>query len=157
MAGVARRHNRSCARPGRCRAAGSGRLTAPGLFVVDAEGLAAAQVLRVRAGGEQTVEQVVQFDSARNRFVAVPIDLGPETDQVYLLLYGTGIRGRQGDVTLLMGGVEVPVIFAGPQGEFPGLDQVNVLIPRSLFGRGLVDIVLLVDGGNSNTLRVSVR
>jgi hypothetical protein len=28
----------------------------------------------------------------RVKFVAVPIDLGPPTDQVFLLLFGTGLR-----------------------------------------------------------------
>jgi len=42
------------------------------------------------------------------------------------------------------------VIFSGPQGTLAGLDQANILIPRSLAGRGPVDVVLTVGGKKAN-------
>ena len=45
------------------------------------------------------------FDPATR--VAVPIDLGAEGDQVYFLLFGTGIRGFTAGVTATVGGEEV--------------------------------------------------
>jgi uncharacterized protein (TIGR03437 family) len=57
---------------------------APGLFT-DArvvEGTAAAVIQRIKADGSQSTEPVTQ----------TPIDLGPPSDQVFLLLFGTGIR-----------------------------------------------------------------
>jgi len=123
---------------------------APGLFSASGtgQGLAAANVLRVKADGSQIYEPVTQ-----------PIDLGPETDQVYLLLYGTGIRRRSslGAVRVSIGGTDAPVSYAGPQPEYPGLDQVNILLPRMLSGRGEVDVALRVDGKAANVVRVSVR
>jgi uncharacterized protein (TIGR03437 family) len=123
---------------------------APGLFSASGtgQGLAAANVLRVEADGSQTYEPATQ-----------PIDLGPETDQVYLLLYGTGIRRRSSleAVRVRIGGTELPVSYAGPQPEYPGLDQVNVLLPRNLRGRGEVNVVLTVEGKAANTVRVSFR
>ncbi|MGH9768999.1 MAG: SMP-30/gluconolactonase/LRE family protein, partial [Blastocatellia bacterium] len=58
---------------------------APCLFSIngDGQGVAAALVLRIR-NGVQTFEPVVRFDPSLNRFVATPIDLGPETDAVFL-------------------------------------------------------------------------
>ena len=47
--------------------------------------------------------------------------------------------------------------FAGAQGGFVGLDQANVRIPRSLAGRGDVDVVLTVDGQPANVVRVNVK
>jgi hypothetical protein len=41
------------------------------------------------------------------------------------------------------------VLCAGDQLHYAGLDQVNLTIPRSLRGRGTVDLVLTVDGVNS--------
>jgi uncharacterized protein (TIGR03437 family) len=38
---------------------------------------------------------VAQFDAATARFVATPIDLGPEGEQVFLILFGTGFRAVQ--------------------------------------------------------------
>ncbi len=133
---------------------------APGIFAANAsgQGVAAAVVLRVR-GNVQTFEPVAQFDSATNRFVATPINLGPETDQVILLLFGTGVRNRSanGALTALIGGTSADVLGAAAQAEFDGLDQINVRLPRSLMGRGEVDVALTVDGAAANVVRIRVQ
>lgn len=105
------------------------------------------------------IEPVARFDQALNRFVAVPIDLGPETDQVFLVLFGTGIRFRSAltGISLRIGGVSVPVLFAGEQGGFVGLDQVNAQLLRSLAGRGTLDAVLTADGKTANTVQINIR
>lgn len=135
--------------------------TNPGLFTADASGagLAAAVAFRVKAGGAQSYEPVARFDSAQNGFVAMPIDLGPATDQVFLLLFGTGIRNNSTSlpVTARIGGVNAPVGFAGAQGEFVGLDQVNVQLPRGLAGRGEVEVVLTVDAQTANAVKISIK
>ena len=128
---------------------------APALFIAGPK-LAAANILRVR-GTTQTVESTVTIENGE--LVPIPIDLGPEGDQVYLLLFGTGIRNGLplGFVRASIGDVDAPVIFAGAQGQFPGLDQINVQIPRSLAGRGLVDLVLRVRSLNANTVKIVIR
>jgi len=90
--------------------------------------------------------------------VSVPINLGAATDQVFLVLFGTGIRFRSdlAAVTAKVGGVDAQVTFAGRQGTFQGLDQVNVRLPRSLIGRGEVDVSLTVNGKVSNTVTVNI-
>lgn len=134
---------------------------APGLFAANSNGLgvAAATALRVRADGSQSYEPVSTFDAAQSRFVSVPIDLGPETDQVFLILNGTGIRNRSAlsAVTATIGGTAARVDYAGPQGIFVGLDQINVLIPRSLAGRGEVDVVLTVNGKPANPVKINIK
>jgi uncharacterized protein (TIGR03437 family) len=134
---------------------------APGLFAANASGtgLAAAVALRNKADGTQTFEPIADFNPATGQFVARPIDLGPETDQVFLVLYGTGIRFRSAinAVTARIGGVDAPVTFADVAPGFIGLDQVNVRLPRQLIGRGDVDIVLTVDGKTTNSVRVTIR
>jgi gluconolactonase len=134
---------------------------APGLFSANAngQGVAAAVALRIRANGSQSFEPVATFDSAQNRFVSAPIDLGPETDTVFLLLYGTGVRFRSAlsAISVRIGGVEAQVDYAGAQGDFAGLDQLNVRLPRSLIGRGEVDVALTVDGQMSNTVRINIK
>ncbi|MCI0391789.1 MAG: hypothetical protein MOB07_23850, partial [Acidobacteria bacterium] len=71
-----------------------------------------------------------------------------------LILYGTGIRFRSslGAVRSKIGGLDTEVVYAGLQGFFVGVDQVNIRLPRSLAGRGDVDIVLTVDGQTANTV-----
>ncbi len=130
---------------------------APALFSADAngQGVAAAQAQRVR-GTTSTFEEVAQYDPKLRRFTGIPINVSLATDQVYLALYGTGIRNRS-NVTAKIGGVEATVVYSGAHGFFVGVDQVNVLIPRSLAGRGDVDIVLTVDGKTANTVRVNIK
>jgi uncharacterized protein (TIGR03437 family) len=60
-------------------------------------------------------------------------------------------------VTATLGGVAAQVTFAGPQGEFTGVDQINVRLSRSLAGRGEVDVVVKVAAQACNTVRVSVE
>jgi uncharacterized protein (TIGR03437 family) len=134
---------------------------APGLFTANASGrgVAAAVVLRVRPNGTQTYEPVARFDPAQNIFVPIPIDLGPEGDQVFLILYGTGFRYRSSlaNVTITIGGVVVGALYAGDVPGLEGLDQVNALLPRSLMGHGEVDVVLTMDGREANRVRVSIK
>ncbi len=134
---------------------------APGLFAAnaDGQGVAAAVAVRVRADGSQSFEPATRFDPATNRFVSVPIDLGPASEQVALVLFGTGFRnlGSQTDVTARIGGTPVQVLYAGTQGSLFGLDQANLSLPRTLIGRGEVDVVLTLGGKTSNTVRVNIR
>ena len=92
-------------------------------------------------------------------FVPAPIDVGTTEQPAFVILFGTGLRGRSafGAVTTAIGGVNADVLFAGAQGDLVGLDQVNVAVPRTLAGRGEVDIVLAVDGRAANTVRVNLK
>ena len=124
---------------------------APALFTLDAAGLVAGYVVRV-SQGSQTVEPISD-----------PIDLGPTggsspKTQVYLCLFGTGIRGAPtGQVSVHVQGIDAPVIYAGPQSQFAGLDQVNILLPIELGGTGDVGIVLTAGGIQAPTVRVSIK
>ena len=146
---------------------GTAQITAvaPGLFTVEAtgQGIAAAVAIRVKADGSQIYEPIAQFNPALNKFTALPIDLGPDlgsqTDQVFLALFGTGIRFRSAlsNVMAKVGGLDATVSFAGAQGELVGLDQINLRLPRALIGRGGADVAVTIDGKVANTVRVSIR
>ncbi len=88
-----------------------------------------------------------------------PIDLGPDTDQVFLILYGTGLhlRGSLSGVAVQVGGLDASVQYAGQQGYYVGLDQVNVLLPRALAKKGWVDLVMTVDGKTANTGTIQIK
>jgi uncharacterized protein (TIGR03437 family) len=133
---------------------------APGLFTSDASGrgLPAAVVLRVSATGRQTYESIARWDAVNSKFVAVPIDLSNTSDQVFLLLYGTGMRYRSAlnNTMVSLGGTEVQPLYVGPQG-LAGLDQINVRIPTSLRGRGDINVNISVDGKTSNTVTLNIR
>lgn len=124
---------------------------APGLFSANGngQGAAAAQALVVAADGSFSFLPVAQCDASGCTTVTVPLAAGT---RVYLVLYGTGVRGAK-NVTVSIGGVQGMVLYAGAQGGYPGLDQINVLTPASLAGRGEVDIILTGDGAVSNAVR----
>lgn len=131
---------------------------APGLFTANANGggVPAAVALRVKADGTQSLEPVADFSQAP--FRTRPLELGPESDQLYLILFGTGIRGRANltEVAARIGGVNARVDFAGAQG-LAGLDQVNVLLPRELRERGRVNLALNLTGaGVANLVEVEI-
>jgi uncharacterized protein (TIGR03437 family) len=51
----------------------------------------------------------------------------------------------------------VPVLYAGPQPEFAGLDQVNIALTLNLRGMGETELILTVDGVASNTTRINIQ
>jgi uncharacterized protein (TIGR03437 family) len=135
---------------------------APSLFTANASGKgpAAGLAVFVNSDGANTSTPLAVWDPTSQEQVAAPIDLGPAGEQVFLSLFGTGIRGRSSleNVAATIGGAAVPVTYAGAQGTYVGLDQVNVgPVPRSLMGAGLVDIIITVDGQRANTVQVAIR
>jgi uncharacterized protein (TIGR03437 family) len=133
---------------------------APALFAANAngQGVAVGSVLRGR-DNIRAFEPLARFDTALNRYVPVPIDLGSANEQVYLVLFGTGMRAASAaPVSLKLGGLDVPLLFVGAQGSLVGVEQINSAeLPRTLAGRGEVDIVLTVGGKSANTVRIAFR
>jgi uncharacterized protein (TIGR03437 family) len=129
---------------------------APSIYTLNGSGLAAADAIRVSAG-TQTYEAVFQTTSGAS-FAASPIYMGTGTDQVYLALYGTGIQaaGTAG-TTVTVNGLNAPVSYAGAQGIFMGLDQVNALLPASLAGKGTVTVQLTAGGVAANPVQIVIQ
>ena len=134
---------------------------APGLFAANANGSGvAAAVVEHRPGdGSRSLELTFECSAGPGNCTAVPVDLGPDSERVFLWLFGTGIRNRASlsDVRVTIGGEEAEVLYAGQQAEFDGLDQVNAGIPRTLAGRGEVPVSLSVAARQANTVTVNIR
>ncbi|HZS09281.1 MAG TPA: S8 family serine peptidase [Blastocatellia bacterium] len=86
----------------------------------------------------------------------------------YLILACTGLRhapdtdGNYGNgvaesVQAVIGGASAAVLYAGAQGVYAGLDQVNIRLPDELRGRGRVELVLTVAGRKANKVVLSVK
>jgi uncharacterized protein (TIGR03437 family) len=138
-------------------AAGLARIAgvAPGLFSANStgRGVAAGFWTRVAEGGAQSVDYL--FDLSTHE--SVPVDLGAPTDQIFLSIYGTGFRGGT-SVTATVGGDGVPVSSFAAVRDYQGLDIVTIgPLPRTLIGRGEVDMSLAVDGTTANLVRVNIR
>jgi uncharacterized protein (TIGR03437 family) len=145
----------------------------PALFTFDAsgKGLPAGVIFRLKSNGAQSYEAFARYDTTLNKWVAVPIDFGTATgtsaDKVFLILFGSGLRGLSGlqmatakavtTGTTAGNPVTLPVLYAGPQGDLVGLDQVNLQLPNTLKGRNFLDILLTIEGKAANTVSITVK
>ncbi len=124
---------------------------APGIFTANADGagVPAAYLLRLLPDSSQINES--PFQGSFPNFTTRPIDLGPESHQVFLVLFLTGLRGAPDtdgntnngsaeNVRVITGGVEFTPDYAGIAPGFFGLDQINLVLSRSLIGRGLIKL-----------------
>jgi uncharacterized protein (TIGR03437 family) len=130
---------------------------APSLFTADmsGSGLPAGLALRIKNDGTQSYEALFQYD-AQNRPVALPLDVSRADETVFLVLFGTGVRGRSvlAQVTAKVGDTNAPVEYAGPVQGLVGLDQLNLRLPRTLAGRGEVTVEIQADSKKANPVRV---
>jgi uncharacterized protein (TIGR03437 family) len=134
---------------------------APGFYSANGSGsgVAAATAATYSADGSQVTPQTFATCPSGGGCVAAPLDLGGATDKLVLTLYGTGMSGFSGmqNVAASIGGAIAPILFVGAQGQYAGLDQVDLVVPRSLAGAGEVPIVLTVDGQTANVVTVNVK
>jgi uncharacterized protein (TIGR03437 family) len=88
-------------------------------------GIANAVILRKR-NGMDFYEPV--SDIVNGQVVPVPIDFGPETDQLFLVLFGTGFRFRSSlsAMTVTIGGIALEPIYAGKAGN----DMPDYYVPQ---------------------------
>jgi uncharacterized protein (TIGR03437 family) len=131
---------------------------APGIFAGNSDGrdVAAALIQRVTAAGASTTVQSTKFDTDLQRVVPLPVAAGPDTDQLFLQLYATGLRNSQG-LKATIGGLPAEVLFSGAQSQFAGMDQVNLRIPRELAGKGEVEVILTAGDVRSNIVRIAIQ
>jgi uncharacterized protein (TIGR03437 family) len=133
---------------------------APSLFTANMSGSGppAAYAKITAADGSPSLQSVFNCNFTTGACATSPIDVGAART-VTLALYATGIRGFSAlaAVTATIGGVNSPVISAGPLQGSVGLDEVDVTVPATLAGRGEVDLRLTVDGKGANTVRVNIK
>ena len=132
----------------------------PSLYTADATGTGppAALVLYYDSPTSFRDFTLAASCDSSGRCTPLPIDLR-RSPLVILQLYGTGIRNRTSlsNVSVNMGGSVFPVDYAGPQLQFPGLDQVNITLPISLAARGMVSATLIVDGIATKPVQVAFQ
>lgn len=129
------------------------REVAPAIFTANSngQGVPAAVLLRVFPDGRQQYEDI--FECGGNPFtcIAKPIDLGPEGERVFLVLFISGTSkandpNRDGNfnesVHVVLGGTELIPLFAGKHPTLVGLEQINCEIPRGLSGRGRLNLAV---------------
>lgn len=145
--------------------------TSPAFFTAsqNGSGVPAGYITRVAAGSfQQTNEQIASYSNG----TVTPIVIDRRGDAIYLILFGTGLRyapnsNTANDIALVGGGTLVNVAesvevtiggkvarvdFAGAQGGFYGLDQVNVLIPADAVASSTAPVIIKVRDANGNLI-----
>lgn len=122
---------------------------APGLFTANETGkdVAAAQFVTNLPDGTQTITQVAECPGGTGTCVPAPLNVTAGTSA--LVLWGTGISEYstfpQG-LAVMAGNQPLRVFYAGPSAQFAGLDQINVWMPSSLAGSGIVNLSVTLTG-----------
>jgi len=104
---------------------------------------------------QTSIEPLAIFDPAQFRFVPNPIKLN-RGEEVSLVLLGTGFRNATSSTRsrIIVNGVPLRATFTGAA-DAVGLDRIQAILPRSLDGRGEVNVVIEIDGKKSNTLKIA--
>jgi uncharacterized protein (TIGR03437 family) len=128
----------------------------PGLFTVkgDGTGVPLATVSAVSSDG--TITALTPYQCFASGCFASPMPLPDGLTDLYIVLYGTGIRNAR-EVTAAMGSQSVEVTFFGGQAQFPGLDQVNLHMKSPATLSGSQALSLEADGISSNTVQLVFR
>lgn len=130
----------------------------------DLQGPPNALLRRFKVGVEVPEPPPYQFNAAIGRNVTRPIDLTPPGDVVFLSIFLSGIskvpntdgnplNGGAENIRVIIGGEVLTPTFAGLTGA-PGQDQIDVILPRSLIGAGLVSCNVTADGFASNSFEL---
>lgn len=124
------------------------------------QGVVAGYVQVVPASGASTYEPVYSCPGGGAPCTTTPIDVSNPSDRYYLVMFGTGFRGRNSlqGVSVMVGNQTIPgVLFAGAQGQYEGFDQVDVQLPTSLAGAGVVNVVATVEGATTNVVQIQLQ
>ncbi len=126
----------------------------PGIFMAPFFNILNGFYLRHSQSGSAPDILDYTFNSQTNDYTTIPRVAG---EDLYLLLYGTGFRHYSKTVTATANGQNVPVLGAVAQGQFAGLDQVNIgPLPASL-PSGVITVTLTFDGVAANDVSVKLQ
>jgi uncharacterized protein (TIGR03437 family) len=131
---------------------------APALFAASADGMGppAGEVLYVFPDGTREWEWLSVTDPQQPGAPPQPrlIRLGQPDVEVYVTLYGTGWRFAAEDTPpkALLGGLPVTPVYSGPQGQFAGLDQLNLRLDQHALPAGPTRIQVQVGSALSPAL-----
>jgi uncharacterized protein (TIGR03437 family) len=131
---------------------------APTLFVQTVNRLSrpVGQMVWTDAAGVQHTAPLISVDSS-GRTTAATLDFSQTPGAITLVLYGTGLNGSTGTVLARVADVAATVSFAGAQGTFAGLDQYNIVVPRTLAGRGDVMLSISIGGMPATAVRLTLK
>lgn len=89
-------------------------------------------------------------------FASGPFGVTTNGQPTYLALFATGLDLSKPPVTVSVGGVATPVLFAGDAPCCKGLQQINIQLTPSLAGAGRVEVAVTAGGKTSNIVEVVI-
>jgi uncharacterized protein (TIGR03437 family) len=124
---------------------------APGIFTTPSDGQGMAAALT-------TYDGIYYYPVVNPDGTPRSLSVGTAEQPAYLILFATGLRGRAQlqDVMVLINGIYCQPVYAGPQPNYAGLDQINVPLPQALRGAGEVEVEVLINGMASNRTRLMI-
>jgi uncharacterized protein (TIGR03437 family) len=126
---------------------------APGLFAANANGQGPPAGAAISVQGEQQTSRPY-FDCGDGGCVTKAIPFDPGGERLVLVIFGTGFRGHAGTLEATLDDIPLAIEYAGDQGFFIGLDQLNLVAPGSLDGYGKGMLRFTVNGVPANELEV---
>jgi len=130
----------------------------PGMYTVNSAGTAQGYLVRELADGSASAEEFTRTNPDTGALEPIDIDMGAEDTKIYLVLYGTGLRGVSALEAMgaTAAGEAAAVTDVHANENIPALDEVRLLLPRSLVGKGEVEIRVTADGVTSNGVKIRV-
>lgn len=122
--------------------------SAPAIFTANSSGTGVV-------AGVTTLDGVNFVSTVAPNGAAAAVSAGSMAQPNTLVLFGTGFR-RGANIQVTFGSVAATPVFAGAQGGFAGLDQLNVPIPPNA-PSGLVNITITADGVVSNIGQLMIQ
>ena len=122
---------------------------------INGEAMAIGQAVWVDSKGAQQSKSLVA--QSGNQLQAPALPFSQSSGPVTIIVYGTGLaNGAAAGKTVLayLGSTKLNVTYAGKQGQYDGLDQYNIEIPRSFAGQGTLTLSISADGNPATPLRV---
>lgn len=137
-------------------ALGTSQITpaAPSIFTADASGRGDAAALA-------TTDGIL--------YTPAPFDITVNGKPNYVVLFGTGIRhaaatnssdenGVAESMRVTIDGIEAKILYAGAQGQYVGLDQINVELPATLQGGGRrVEVIVTLNDIPANRVTILLK
>jgi uncharacterized protein (TIGR03437 family) len=128
----------------------------PGIFTLKGDGTGVPLATIVANLDDGTTVSLAPYQCSNTGCSPAGVPLPANATDLYIVLYGTPIRNYR-YVAASLGALKPEVVYAGAQGQFPGLDQINLHLkaPVNLSGTQLLQ--LQVDGVSSNAVSVQFQ
>ena len=125
-----------------------------GLITVPGSGAGRAVVEEITSAGQYEINR---YTTGQLTWLGTTYTYAPAIPGQFMVAYGTGLNGATAStVTIVVGNAQITPTFAGPQGQYPGFDQINFQLPAAVQTGCNVPFQVLIAGQLSNSTTISI-